>query len=237
MEFVPAAQAKVKRLTNPEPGRVLCFAPHPDDEALGAGGTLHLHACQEDPVRVVVATDGVAGDPEGRFDPTTYGDRRRSESRKAMEVLGIQDLVFWGLPDSCVITESDLAGLAAKVVSVAQEYGPNIVYLPWQADGHTDHMALHHAVVRGLGRAGFQGHAYGYEVWSPNPRPDVVVDITDFVELKRRALRHYVTQMAYGDLVHMVLGMNSYRSLLLERSGGYGEAFSRVPVVPGQEVA
>jgi hypothetical protein len=58
----------------------------------------------------------------------------------------------------------------------------------------------------------------------------VVVDITEFVELKRRALQHYVTQMAYGDLVHPVLGMNSYRSLLLERSKGYGEAFSRVQV-------
>ncbi len=230
MDFSPAAQPEVLRLKNPEPGRVLCFAPHPDDEALGVGATLHLHVCQEDPVRVVVATDGTAGDPEGRFEPTTYGERRRSESRKAMDILGIPDLLFWGLPDSCVITENDLEGLAAQVASAAREFRPDVVYLPWELDGNSDHMALHQAVVRGLGRSSFRGHAFGYEVWSPNPRPDVVVDITEFVELKRRAVQHYVTQMAYGDLVHTVLGMNSYRSLLLERSKGYGEAFSRVPI-------
>jgi len=233
MEFSPPVQSEVLRLTNPEPGRVLCFAPHPDDEALGVGGTLHLHACQEDPVRVVVVTDGIAGDPEGRFESTTYGERRRNESRTAMEILDIHDVVFWGLPDSCVITESDLEGLAAQVASAVQEFMPDVVYLPWEWDGNSDHMALHQAVVRGLRRTRFDGHAYGYEVWSPNPRPDVVVDITEFVELKRRAVQHYVTQMAYGDMVHPVLGMNSYRSLLLERNKGYGEAFSRVQVELG----
>lgn len=233
MQFTPAAYPEVERRTSPEKGRVLCFAPHPDDEALGAGGTLHLHVRQQDPVRVVVATDGTAGDPQRRFEATTYGDRRRNESRKAMEILGVEDLVFWGLPDSCVVTERDLEGLAARVASAAGEYGPDVVYLPWELDGNSDHMALHEAVVRGLGRAGYEGHAYGYEVWAPNPRPDVVVDITELVELKRRAVQHYLTQMAYGDLLHPVLGMNSYRSLLLERSKGYGEAFSRIRVPPG----
>ena len=53
-------------------GRVLCFAPHPDDEAAGPGGALCLHRKQGDPVRVVVATDGSAGDPDGRYEPEEY---------------------------------------------------------------------------------------------------------------------------------------------------------------------
>jgi LmbE family N-acetylglucosaminyl deacetylase len=228
MEFSPAAQPEVERLPKPQAGRVLCFAPHPDDEVLGVGGTLHLHVCQEDPVRVVVVTDGLGGDPEERFEPQTYGERRRNESRKALGILGVEDVLFWGLPDSCVVTEADLVGLAAKVVAAVQEHEADVVYLPWELDGNSDHMALHQAVVRGLDQVGFAGHAFGYEVWTPNPRPEVVVDITEFVELKRRAVQHYVTQMAYADLVHPVLGMNGYRSLLLERSKGYGEAFSRV---------
>ena len=36
-------------------GRVLAFAPHPDDEVAGPGGCLALHARAGDPVRVVVA--------------------------------------------------------------------------------------------------------------------------------------------------------------------------------------
>ncbi|MEE9125847.1 MAG: PIG-L deacetylase family protein [Planctomycetota bacterium] len=233
MEFPPAAQPQVERRTSPEPGRVLLFAPHPDDETLGAGGTLHLHACQDDPVRVVVATDGIAGDPDGRFEPTTYGERRRRESLKAMEILEIHDLQFWGLPDSCVMTEQDLEGLAARVAAAVAEFEPDTVYLPWKLDGNPDHMALHEGVVRGLSRSGFSGRAFGYEVWSPNPRPDLVVDITAVADLKRKAVQHYVTQMAYGDLLHPMLGMNGYRSLLLERDKGYGEAFSRVEIESG----
>ncbi|MHC4512888.1 MAG: PIG-L deacetylase family protein [Planctomycetota bacterium] len=234
MEFSPAAQPEVERRPNPDPGRVLCFAPHPDDETLGAGGTLYLHACQDDPVQVVVATDGTAGDPDGRFEPTTYGERRRSESRKAMGILQIHDVHFWGLPDSCVITEPDLEDLAARVEACVAEFEPDIVYLPWELDGNSDHMALHQGVVRGLGRSGFAGQALGYEVWRPLPQPDLVVDITEVVDFKRTALQHYVTQMAYADLAHPVFGMNGYRSLLLERDKGYGEAFGRVKI-PSRE--
>ncbi len=110
------------------------------------------------------------------------------------------------------------------------EFEPEIVYLPWELDGNSDHMALHEGVVRGLSRSRFSGRAFGYEVWSPNPRPHLVVDITAVADVKRNALQHYVTQMAYGDLLHPVFGINGYRSLLLERDKGYGEAFSRVEI-------
>src|SRR5262245_56829881 len=83
-------------LAAPARARVLCFAPHPDDEAVGPGGTLCLHARQRDPVRVVIATDGVAGDPERRFPELGYAERRRAESRAGMARLGVHDLVFWG---------------------------------------------------------------------------------------------------------------------------------------------
>ncbi|MFN9705442.1 MAG: PIG-L deacetylase family protein, partial [Planctomycetota bacterium] len=41
-------------------GRVLAFAPHPDDEVAGPGGVLAMHADQGDAVRVVVATVGTS---------------------------------------------------------------------------------------------------------------------------------------------------------------------------------
>ena len=58
----------------------------------------------------------------------------------------------------------------------------------------------------------------------------VLVDITAVEADKRAALACFATQAAYADLAHMVFGLNGYRSLLLERSGAFGEAFARVEV-------
>ena len=45
------------------PMRMTVIAPHPDDEVIGAGGTLALHARQGDRVHVLVAFDGAAALP------------------------------------------------------------------------------------------------------------------------------------------------------------------------------
>ena len=43
--------------------RIGVVAPHPDDEVIGAGGAIALHAGRGDHVAVVIMTDGAAGDP------------------------------------------------------------------------------------------------------------------------------------------------------------------------------
>ncbi len=218
----------VERRDEPQRGRVLCFAPHPDDEILGPGGTLYKHARQGDPVRVVLATDGTAGDPDGRFDRTTYAERRRAESCAAAERLGLPEPGFWGLPDSHEVAESDKVRLVSMVVEELRAFAPDVVYLPWEGDNNSDHLVLHEVVVRGLREVGFAGRAWGYEVWALIPKPDLVIDITDIVPDKRDALGCFATQNAYSDLCHPVFGMNAYRSLVLERSRGFGEAFALV---------
>ncbi len=210
--------------TAPPRGRVLCFAPHPDDEAAGPGGTLLLHRRQGDPVRIVLATDGVAGDPDGRYDAATYTDRRRSESRAGMAHLDVTDFEFWGFPDSCVITDDDIEQVSLRVSAVVGAYEPAVVYAPWEGEGNSDHRALYCSVVRGLARIGFGGQVFGYEIWNAMV-PDVIVDITPVAEEKRAAMREYESQLAYVDYLHPVLGLNAHRSMLFNKGRGYGEAF------------
>lgn len=210
------------------PARVLCFAPHPDDEVLGAGGTLRLHVLSGSPVQVVLATDGASGDPDGRFAGESLAARRRDESRRGTGRLGLPEPEFWGYPDGHVVVEADKLGLIDRVTQTLQALEPTVVYLPWSGDNHSDHLVLHEVVVRGMAAVGFQGEARGYEVWAPIERPDLVIDITAVKDEKDAALACYESQFAYGDLAHQVFGINAYRSLLLERSGGFGEAFERV---------
>jgi LmbE family N-acetylglucosaminyl deacetylase len=205
-------------------GRVLLFAPHPDDEVAGPGGALALHRRGGDPVRVVVATDGVAGDPDGRFDPAAYPGVRRAESTRGLREVGVEDVVFWGFPDGCVLSPADVERGVLAAVAELQRYRPDVVYLPWRHEGHPDHHALHGIVVQALERVGFAGLALGYEVWNAMV-PDVVLDVTSVVEAKRRAMLAHASQLAYVQYDHALLGLSAYRSLVHLRGRGYGEAF------------
>ena len=208
-------------------GRVLAFAPHPDDEVAGPGGCLALHRRSGDAVRVVVATTGAAGDPEQRFALDGYAERRERESRAGLAELGVDDVVYWRMPDNMVLSASDYEWghqLAAQAIA---EFRPDIVYLPWEAEGHPDHHALFLIVGEGLQRTAFAGQALGYEVWNAMV-PDVVVDITAVEQQKRRAIRAHASQTAYVDFEHTILGLNAYRSMVHARGQGYCEAFRRL---------
>lgn len=212
-------------------GRVLVFAPHPDDEIAGPGGCLALHRRAGDPVRVVVVSTGAAGDPEQRFEPATYTERRQRESREGLAVLGVDDAVYWGLPDNCVLSEQDFEMGRQLATAAVAEFRPDIVYLPWEREGHPDHHALYLIVSEALQRAAFRGLALGYEVWNAMV-PDLVVDITSTAEQKRRAIRAHASQTAYVDFEHTILGLNAYRSMVHARGRGYCEGFRRIDLSP-----
>jgi len=219
------------RLPPPEPeawatpprGRVLAFAPHPDDEIAGPGGCLALHHRQGDAVRVVVASTGAAGDPEQRYDAATYAARRQAESRAGLAELGLTDAVFWGLPDNCVLSAADLELGRQLATAAIRDFAPDLVYLPWEHEGHPDHHNLYRIVTAALASTSFRGWMLGYEVWNAMI-PDIVVDITPVAEAKRRAIRAHHSQTAYVDFEHTLMGLNAYRSMVHARGRGYAEA-------------
>jgi LmbE family N-acetylglucosaminyl deacetylase len=91
--------------------RLLVVAPHPDDEALGAGGLMQRVRAVGGTVRVVLLTSG-DGFPEGveavdgiahprPSDYRGYGMMRERETRAALSILGVpaNDVAFLGFPD------------------------------------------------------------------------------------------------------------------------------------------
>ena len=72
--------------------RVLTVAAHPDDETLGAGGTMAWHAARGDTVWACVLADGASS----RHD---HVEQQADCARQACEVLGVERLVMVGLPD------------------------------------------------------------------------------------------------------------------------------------------
>ncbi len=117
-------------------GRVVLVSPHPDDETLGLGGTLHLLAQRGVPVDLLAVTDGGASHPH----VADIGRRRRRECRLALRRLGAEATTTvheLGLPDGDVGGHLDV--LEAAIDSVAT--GAALTLAPHPEDGHPDHEA------------------------------------------------------------------------------------------------
>jgi LmbE family N-acetylglucosaminyl deacetylase len=65
----------------------------------------------------------------------------------------------------------------------------------------------------------------GYDVWTAL-EPETVVDTSDTMELKLRAMSMYKTQLIYRNYDPIVRGLDAYRALLLESGATFGEAFT-----------
>ncbi len=198
--------------------RVLVFAPHPDDESIGCGGTLALLArlC---PVKVVLITDGSGA---GDLPPDT-ASKRQAEFAAALAALGVSEHACLNEPDGHF---RDTSEFRAKVSALLERDRPNWVFLPSPLDYHRDHIRAA-VVLNGLcRRARSVEQLLYYEVWSPLPATHVV-DITSVVEQKRAALQSHVTALACGDYLNASLGLGAYRSLYLPPAASprWAEAF------------
>lgn len=203
---------------------VLVLAPHPDDESIGCGGTLRLHANEGHFIHLVVLTSGEKGG-HGR-DPATTRDLREAEARQAANVLGIQRIDFWREPDGALRAGPQLA---ERLAAVLRESAPDYIYLPHEEDGHPDH----HATVQLLRlawplalAAERQPEVRCYEVWTPIQRMAAIVDISPCVESKRAAIRAHASQCEVLDFEAAALGLNRYRGEMHSWPGGdYAEVF------------
>ncbi len=207
-------------LTAPPTGAVLVLAPHPDDESLGCGGAIALHRRQGDRVKIVFATDGRAGDGSGYYAGQDYPALRRAEARRAAEVLGSPSLEFWDYEDGKLADADDLADRLAGLLAAEK---PDIIYRPSSLELHPDHWALGVGMEKALRHFTPAIGDFSYEIWA-TVRPTHALDITAVWEVKQKAVEQYESQLRYNDYIHMVAGLNAYRTIHLP-SARYVEAF------------
>ncbi len=216
-------------LAGPRRGRALVLVPHPDDDVIGCGGTASLHALQGDPVRIVVVYDGAAGDPDGKFgaelDGQSLVERRQSEARAGGVCLGLSDYEFWGYPEGHEPDDAMFRAGAERIAALVREWKPDFVYAPWIGEQHLDHHILARIARVGVRLAGFEGRAFGYEVWTPLIATEIV-DVTKVYAMKVQALKKHESQVSYGDPTHYGLGLNAHRSIYLPEGAHFGEGFA-----------
>lgn len=120
---------------------VLMVAPHPDDETVGAGGTLALHARAGDPVTVLIVTDGRRSGAGG-LPPGEMAERRRIEVREAMAELGLAPPVLLDLP------EGEWQAERLEEALVTELSRARLVYAPGPVDFHPEHLRVARILAR-----------------------------------------------------------------------------------------
>ena len=144
--------------------RTLVFAPHPDDESIGAGGLLAYVAARDAEVRVVFLTSGENNPWPQRAtrrrwritesDRQEWGRTRRSEARHALIDLGVapQNATFLGYPDDG-LSRLDERELVDSIGAIITEFRPTLMVVPSSDDLHPDHRATYRAIMKAMAGA------------------------------------------------------------------------------------
>jgi len=153
------------------PANVVVVAPHPDDDAIGCGGTLARLAARGAHIAVIYVTDGSASHPGSRrFPPAVLRDVREHEARTALRHLGVRaEPTFLRAPDSGLSTleAARRAQLAAHIAARVAQRRADIVFAPWPRDPHPDHVATAQLVEAALAQSGRRPAVWYYQVWLP----------------------------------------------------------------------
>ena len=209
---------------------VLVIAPHPDDESIGCGGTICLHAERRDRVIAVFLTSGERG--IRGVSRETARSIRESEAEKAGEILMLHQLDFLRLPDLALSKNIEIG--AQRLGEIIRLQSASLIYLPHPNEAHEDHQAALPIVRTALAQLPAQmkrPELRLYEVWSPMTVYGWAEDISRFIQPKLRAVRCYKSQLQTFSYDRAVCGLNQYRGALAARCR-YAEVFQFAEPAP-----
>jgi LmbE family N-acetylglucosaminyl deacetylase len=130
-----------------------------------------------------------------------------------------------------------------KVVETIREYQPSVIVVHPPRDYHSDHMETSRCVEDAIYRAGNSAYdaegnpaggimLYYCDAWVMPFEPDVYVDVSEYIQLKRDALACHKSQIgpdgpARGDMIDVEETRARYRGF--ESGCEYAEAFRLAP--------
>jgi len=217
--------------------KLLVFAPHPDDDIIGCGGTIARHMAHGDQAAIVYLTSGESGGLS--YNPAELAVLREEEATRAAAWLGVSEVIFLRQPDGYIAWSKELMDTLVTVIRSRQ---PSMVFLPHDREDVRDHQQSCQLILEACKRAagpwfpvcGNQpwrgGKILAYEVWTPLTRYNLTVDISDYMQKKLTALGEHKSQLADIAYDEAVQGLNRYRGVT-SGAGHYAECFQLIKII------
>ncbi len=226
--------------------RVLVVVAHPDDAEFGCGGTVAKWVKEGKGVAYLIVTSGDKGSEDRRMTSKRLAKIRAEEQLNAARTLGVERVEFLGYPDGEI---EDTREVRRDVTAQIRRLRPDLIVTqnPHRTANlyasHRDHritggvvldcvypLARDHLSFPELLTPGLEPHKVREVYLIGWEDPDVVVDISDTIDLKLKALGCHASQM--GDFSRVDALVRDRAAQLGKPKGyAYAEGFHRI-VIP-----
>jgi LmbE family N-acetylglucosaminyl deacetylase len=223
---------------------VLVITAHPDDSEFGAGGTLAKLVKEGKDVALCVVTNGNKGSSDRTMTSERLATIRAEEQRNAARVLGVDPVTFLGYPDGEV---EDTRDLRRDVSREIRRHRPDLVIC--QNPNRTYNLGASHRDHRTVGGVAidcvyplsrdhlafpelmpeFEPHKVREVHVMQSHEPHLVVDITDVMDLKLKALACHASQFKDFPAVEQRVRARA-AELGKPRGHAYAETFDRIVI-------
>ncbi|WP_077623410.1 PIG-L deacetylase family protein [Sediminibacillus massiliensis] len=177
---------------------VLIIAPHMDDESIGLGGTIRLHAESGSKIHCLFVTDGSRSVSD--YTGTELSAVRKKEMERVKPILGITSIEYLDFPDGTL--KENAKQLADQLTKVITTFNPDIIYCTTYVDAHPDHVTSAEQLARALERLPDKNPVLRlYEINCPFPPDKIncIIDISRTMKDKRLAIRQFRSQVIAFD--------------------------------------
>ena len=224
---------------------VLLVAAHPDDPEFSSAGTVANWLRHGLDVVFVLATSGDKGTPDRDMTNERLSNMREEEQRAAALRLGVTQVEFLRFPDGELTPNLELRGAVTRMIRKYKPYAvmthdPLTLFYNNEFINHPDHRAIGQATIDAIyptARDPLQFSEHIQEGLEPHKvkeiylwgseQANVLVDISDTIDIKVEALKLHVTQVGESkDLEERV--KTRAAQLAVPHGLKYAEAFRRV---------
>lgn len=187
--------------------RVLFVQPHPDDNQIGAGGTIAYLRTLGVEVYELTVTDDRYAEPEYIGKENDVQTIRQKEALAAQQKLGMKNAGFLGFADKTDASEREIS---LKIVEVIRKIKPDYVITAdpnLASECHSDHIKIGNAVKFAAMDAlcnfypDFVDGKLRDDAWRVKgvgfyytDKPNTLIDITDFEDIKMESIKCHVSQ-------------------------------------------
>lgn len=189
--------------------KLLVIAAHPDDEVLGCGATMALRRSQGWETHVLIAATGITGRAsleQASADDPAIG-KLRQEMEAAHALLGVTSAKALDFPDNRLDTVSRM-DLAHAFKETIEQVRPGVIMTHHPGDYNWDHTRVFDAVMMAARSSpgefapseicAFEVASSTERAWQSGGRvfqPNFYVDVEATIEVKKRALAAYATEV------------------------------------------